>query len=124
MAHGIYMSDVAEQLEHCTLIGLRETHSNKDIDISLQEYYTFRKDRREHKKAWVASGGVAVLIKTSLRQVCKFDPISDSDIIWEKIMKELLTIDSDLCLGFTYVPPVNSTYGKKSKIQNKLISFM
>ena len=45
-------------------------------------YNVFRKDRPKHRKAWKSSGGRAAFVKESLRSMSKFEPISDSDIIW------------------------------------------
>ena len=70
-------------------IGLVETHASSNIDISLDGYYVFHKDKPKNKKAWKASGGLAVLVKEPLRKYCKFNPLSDSDIIWVRLQKQV-----------------------------------
>ena len=89
-----------------------ETHANPETDFSLQGYYVFRKDRPKHKNAWKPSGGIAVLVKESFRSACKFDPLSDSDIIWVRVQKQITKLSSYLFLAFVYLPPSNSSYGK------------
>ena len=110
----LYDQDVNDSLKRSDFIGLLETHADSDTDIALKGYYVFRKDRPKNKSAWKASGGIAVLVKESLRKSCKFDPISDSDVVWVKVDKNITKLNSDLyfVLAFVYLPPCNSTYGK------------
>ena len=108
----LYDQDVIDNLNKSDFIGLVETHADSNTDIALKGYYVFRKDRPKNKRAWKASGGIAVLIKESLRTACKFDPISDSDIVWVRVTKDITKLNSDLYLAFVYLPPCNSTYGK------------
>ena len=108
----IHDSEVINILNKFDLIGLMETHAATETDISLPGYYVFRKDRPKHKRAWKSSGGIAVLVKESLRKYCKFDPLSDSDVIWVRVQKQVTRLSSDLFLAFVYIPPSNSSYGK------------
>ena len=43
---------------------------------------------------------------------CKFHPVSDSDVIWVLVLKDITRISCDLFLAFVYLPPCNSSYGK------------
>ena len=104
--------EVVNSLKTLDCIGLMETHADKNVDISLPGYYVFRKDRIKHKKACKPSGGVAVLVKESMRNAYKFDPISDSDIIWVKVLKDSISMMNDLYVAFVYLPPQTSSYGK------------
>lgn len=88
------------------------TLAETSTDISLNGYYVFRKDRPKHKKAWKPSGGIAVLVRDSIRNKCKFNPVSDSDVIWVKVQKDVTNLSCDLFLAFVFLPPCNSTYGK------------
>ena len=83
----LHDGEVIETLKRSDCVGLIETHAHQSTDISLPGYIVFRKDRPKHKKAWKSSGGIAVLIKESIRNMFKFDPISDTDIIWVRIQK-------------------------------------
>ena len=47
-----------------------------------------------------------------MRHLYKFEPISDSDVIWVRIQKEFTSMLNDLYLAFVYLPQLNSTYGK------------
>ncbi|MCG8032753.1 MAG: hypothetical protein JAZ03_11345 [Candidatus Thiodiazotropha taylori] len=129
-ANKLHDSEVINSLTGSDFIGLVETHADNTTDISLKGYYVFRKDRPKHKKAWKASGGIAVFVKESLRHACKFDPLSDSDVIWVRVLKEFTNLSNDLFLAFLYLPPINSSYGKangadiiKKKSKNTLNSF-
>ena len=104
--------EVVNSLKTLDCIGLMETRADKNVDISLPGYYVFRKDRIKHKKACKPSGGVAVLVKESMRNAYKFDPISDSDIIWVKVLKDSISMMNDLYVAFVYLPPQSSFYGK------------
>ena len=108
----IHDAEVINTLKKSDFIGLIETHANPETDISLQGYYVFRKDCPKHKKAWKSSGGIAVLDKESFRSACKFDPLSDSDIIWVRVQKQITKLSSNLFLAVVYLPPSNSSYGK------------
>ena len=59
-------SEVINSLKSSDLIGLLETHADKSVDISLPGNYVFRKDRLKHQNARKLSGGIAVLLKSSL----------------------------------------------------------
>ena len=54
----------------------------------------FVKTGRENKKAWKASGGIAVLVKETLRNACKFEPVSDSDVVWVRVQKDIAKLNS------------------------------
>lgn len=116
-SHGIKCNklddpEIINHLKTSDCIGLLETHADKNVDISLQGYYVFRKDRIKHKNARSASGGIAVLVKNCMRHVYKFDPISDSDVIWVRIQKDYVSMMNDLYVAFVYLPPLTSSYGK------------
>ena len=116
-SHGVKINKLHDQevcgiLKQSDCIGLVETHADSKTDIDLPGYYVFRKDRPKNRKAWKSSGGIAVLVKESLRNMLKFEPISDSDITWVRIQKELTKLLCDIYVAFVYLPPVNSSYGK------------
>ena len=126
-SHGIkynklYDPEVIECLKNYDCIGLLETHADKLVDISMRGYYVFRKDRPKNKNARTPSGGIAVLVKESMRHVYKFDPISDSDVIWICIKREFTSMVNDLYIAFVYLPPLNSSYGRinSKEIMQKL----
>ena len=77
----IHDPELINMLNKFDLIGIVETHAGKETDISMKGYYVFRKDRPKHIKTCKSSGGIAVLVKESLRNACKFDPLSDTRMI-------------------------------------------
>ena len=104
--------EVVNFLSKSDIFGIVETHTDQTNDIYFNDYFVFRKDRPKHKKAWRSSGGIAVFVRKSIKQSCKFDPMSDSDIIWVRILKDFTNLGYDLFLAFVYIPPSNSSYGK------------
>ncbi|MEW8543579.1 MAG: endonuclease/exonuclease/phosphatase family protein, partial [Candidatus Thiodiazotropha sp.] len=104
--------EIINTLKSSDCIGLLETHADKTVDISLNGYHVFRKDRVKHKNASRPSGGIAVLVKNSMRHLYKFDPVSDSDVIWVRIQKDYTSLLNDIYVAFVYIPPLNSTYGR------------
>ena len=104
--------EVLKYLEGFDCIGLLETHADKAVDFTLPGYNVFRKDRVKHKNARTPSGGIAVLVKESMRHAYKFDPLSTSDIIWVRILKDYISMSNDLYVAFVYIPPLNSSFGK------------
>ena len=51
-------------------------------------------------------------MKESLRNACKIDPVSDSDVVWVRVHKDITKLSRDLYLAFVYLPHSNSTFGK------------
>ena len=60
----------------------------------------------------------------------KFDPMSDSGIIWVRFQKCYTKVLCDLYVAFAYLPPSNSTYGKvhgqaiMQKLEKKWVFYM
>ena len=90
-SNNLYDQDVIDSLNKSDFIGLVETHA--DSNISLKGYYVFRKDRPRNKKAWKASGGIAVLVKETLRNACKFEQVTDSDVVWVRVQKDITKLN-------------------------------
>ena len=53
-----------------------------------------------------------MLVKESMRNAYKVYPISDSDIIWVKVLKDSISMMNDLYVVFVYLLPQTSSYGK------------
>lgn len=104
--------EVVNYLNTLDCIGLLETHASQNTDISMPGFYVFRKDRKKHSNAWRSSGGIAVLVRESMRHIYKFDPVSDSDVIWVHIPHRFSNMINNLYIAFVYIPPLNSSYGK------------
>jgi exonuclease III len=125
----LYDPTVIDQLCKYDCVGLLETHASKETSIDLPGYCVFRFDRKKHPKAKVASGGIAILLKQSLRDGVKIDPCSDPDLVWITFSKTFFNLDKDLCVCFAYIPPYGSSYGKREsgniwdKLSEQLLSF-
>ena len=106
-AHGVKSNklhdpEVMNILKKSDFIGLMEKYAEAATDTSLNGYYVFCQDRPKHQKAWKSSGGIAVLVNERLRNYCKVDPLSDSDVIWVRVQKQVTKVNCDLFLGFVY----------------------
>ena len=112
--------EVIKFLNMSDCIGLIKTHADNAVEFSLPGYYVFRKDRVKYENAHIPSCGIAVLIKESMRQYYKFDPVSTGDIIWVKILKDYIPMSNDLYLIFVYIPPFNSSFDNSKYIMSQL----
>ena len=107
-SHGIkcnklHDGEVIKAFKRSDREGLIETHADQSISLHLGILF-LEKIGLSIKR----HGGIAVLIKESIRNMFKFDPMSDSGIIWVRFQKCYTKV---LC-AFAYLPPSNSTYGK------------
>ena len=98
------------------ITGFTETHANADTTINVPGYYTYQVCRTRHAKAKKNSGGLAALVKNSLREGVSFIQSSCGDIIWIKLKKEFFAIDSDIFIGIIYIIPKNSSYTQSNNV--------
>jgi exonuclease III len=125
----VHDTAVIDQLSKYDSVGLLETHADKQTNIELSGYCVFRFDRRKHPKAKTASGGIAILLKQSIRTGVKVDPISDSDLVWLSFNKLFFGLEKDLHVCFAYIPPYGSTFGRREtgniwdKLNKQLLHF-
>lgn len=93
----IHDPEVINTLNKFDLIGLMETHAGSETEISLQDYYVFRKDRPKHKKAWKSSGGIAVLVRNlseTLAKLILFLTVMLSGFVYRNRLQSFLVIYS------------------------------
>lgn len=88
---------------------LVETHANNSVDLNVEDYHVFQVNRPKHMNAFRNYGGIAILIRQSLKQGLKVIKTT-SDMIWVKLDREFWGTASDIFLCATYIPPRNSTY--------------
>ena len=99
------------------IIGLTVTHTNVDTHINIPGYHTYQVCRPRHNKTKKNSGGLAVLVKNSLRDGVSFMQSSCRDIVWAKLKKEFFVIDCDIYIGIIYISPKNSSFTQSNTVQ-------
>lgn len=97
------------------IVGLVETHSSQDNRINVSDYFCFQNDRPKKSTARKASGGLAVLIKNSIRPGVKIVG-SDQISIWLKLDKTFFNGQYDTYLSIVYIPPENSTFSLNTNV--------
>ncbi|CAG2233543.1 unnamed protein product [Mytilus edulis] len=80
-----------------------------DLDnLNLPDDYIYvTKNRKKFKKA---SGGIVVIYRKSLEKELNFYNTESQFVLWFKISKSILSLNSDVIFGCVYVPPENSKY--------------
>ena len=113
--HGIKTNNPAFQQEitNFDVIALTETHANADKTIDLEGYTSFQVNRPRHVRAKKDSGGIAILVKSSLRSGIAFHSSASPDIAWLKLKKEKFSLEYDVYVGVVYLAPSNSTYSMR-----------
>ncbi len=105
--------NVVAVLQQQDIIGLTETHCSKSDNIQLEGYTTSIANRERHPNGRKDSGGVAVLIRNSLRHCTSIVPSASTDVMWVKMKKECMRLESDIFVGFVYISPDSSSFAKR-----------
>ncbi len=92
------------------IIGLTETHCIPSDNIVIPGYHAFQASRPKTKNK--AHGGVAIIVKETIRPGVKFFKGESNDIVWIQLMKEYFNMEKDTFIGCTYVSPKNSSYSR------------
>jgi exonuclease III len=95
------------------IIGLVETHTGPDDDISLEGFSTSQINRPKNKKANKFSGGLAILIKNDIKKGTRIIQAGMSSI-WLKLDKHFFGHPKDIYVCIAYLPPENSSYSRSS----------
>jgi hypothetical protein len=93
------------------IVCLTETHVTKSSTFSLAGFSNpFEGIRDKHPKAPKGSGGVAILVRQSIRQRVAFLQSTSPNLIWVRLKKEFFRCADDIFIGVVYASPANSTY--------------
>jgi exonuclease III len=101
-----------KQTEKSDIILLTETHETVPNSISLSGYYSYQVNRRKHENAKKGSGGVAILVKNSLKQNVSFIQSESCNVAWMRLDHKYVGHSQDVYVGAVYISPLNSTYRK------------
>ena len=104
-------------IEGFDILGLVETHTvtGQHDDIHIAGYDTQLFHRPKHKKAPHGSGGIAILLKQSIKKGIKLSKSNNNDYVWLTLSKHFFGFAEDLHICMAYVPPPESTYSKSLK---------
>ena len=102
------------------IILLNETHACGNDVIKLEDYFTISNCRSLERSR--LRGGVAFLIKQSLRKGVKIIDRSHPDIIWIKLCKHFFGFEQDIFLNAVYISPFASTYNKRTDVDKDIFN--
>ena len=104
--------EVRNKLQEYDIVCLQETHLEKESadEVSIPGFNQLHHCRKRNIKARKASGGISIYVKEHLRKYIKFTSNNNSDIAWMKVNQGK---GENLFIGCVYIPPENSTYGRK-----------
>ena len=102
-----------EKLSKHDIVCLIETHAGPDTVIQMKGYHTFQVNRPRSTGALRNSGGLAILVKKSIKKGVKFYNSSSPELAWLKLSKEYFKLEVDIFVACVYIPPRNSTYFQK-----------
>jgi hypothetical protein len=106
--------DLQSQLNVYDIICLVETHCGKDTVLQLPGYQIFRNTRERSQNAKRDYGGIAICIKTLIRDGVKILPTTSSEVMWIKLSKSFFNLERDIYLAAVYVSPESSPYSGKN----------
>ena len=98
------------------IIGMVETKineidiilNNDHVDTGIPGYVCFHKTRK--KRNGTTSGGIAIMVKNSLKEMIQIIETDNDNILWCKINGFFSESNEDLLLGVAYISPEGSQY--------------
>lgn len=92
------------------IIGLVETHNITSFKSPLPKYKIYHNFRTQNEKSKRIFGGISVMVRRSISTGIKQLPLTNSNYMWFKLMKDYFSLNRDLYICFLHIPPENSTY--------------
>jgi hypothetical protein len=92
------------------IVGLVETHIDKSVTLAFDGFSIFQKSRVKMPKAKRCFGGIAVLIKNSIKHGVIHLPSKNENYHWIKLKKSFFSLQNDTFVCIAHIPPHNSTY--------------
>ena len=87
---------------------LTETWKGDESKINIPGFWDFSQIRPKHRKAFMHSGGVSILVRDHLRPGINVAQISEG-FIWIKMDKSFFKFVNDIYLCAVYIPPLYTT---------------
>ena len=94
----------------------------------MEGYSVAMNIRTKSNNAKKHSGGIAVIIKSLIRNGVKFQPVTNSEYMWFKLDKTFFNMARDIYVAVVYICPQYSSYASKTQdimelLENDLSNF-
>lgn len=96
------------------ILCFQETKLDKFDIVSLPGFAAISQPRKERQ--FRKSGGLAVLIKDDISELCSHLETESDYILWLSIDKKITKTDENVVLGVIYVPPAQSRFYNEDEI--------
>ena len=83
----LHNDNVLEMIHKVDIAFLVETHCLSTDSLAIKVFDVIQNNRKKHKNAKKGSGGIAVCIRSSIRNGIKILPFTNSEFIWIKLSK-------------------------------------
>ena len=106
------------------IVCLTETHLRDNDDIVLEDYTYFGANRKVlNPKSTRGSGGIGLLIRTSLFNTCSIERCCEIDDYVLGILIKNYQSGHSMLVMCVYLPPEDSRYGQNNELILNLISY-
>ena len=106
--------NVLEMIHKVDIAFLVETHCLSTDSLAIKDFDIIQNNRKKHKYAKKGSGGIAVCIRSSIRNGIKILPFTNSEFIWIKLSKVFFNFDTDIYVCGVYIAPQGSSYSDRN----------
>jgi hypothetical protein len=103
-------SEFHEMISNKDIFCLTETHCRETDNPSFPGFNVHLNNRPKNKKAWRASGGIAIFIRKAIAKGVSVIKASSSEIVWLKLCKIFFNTPFNIYIAVTYVSPINSSF--------------
>ncbi len=100
------------ELKDFDIIALQETHMKQNPLLTLDSYDIMQTNGFATKNKVKVFGGLACLVKKSIRCGVKYISSPDKSYMWLKLIKSFFGLEKDLYICNIYIPPKNSNFLK------------
>lgn len=106
--------DFLNLVHNFDLIFFSETWQRKTDNFQLDGYECIAVPRSESMKGKSkrGHGGVCLFIRNTIKQGVELLETDNAGFIWIKLCKSYFSLNEDICICFTYIPPKESKYYK------------
>lgn len=106
--------EVKRELASYDVVGLVETHCSPKDTLSFPDFHVVCNIRTDTRHANRHFGGLAFLIRKSLKDAATILPAKSSELFWLKLNKEFFNLPQDLFIGVVYACPASSAFGARN----------
>jgi exonuclease III len=106
--------DLQSKLNLYDIVCLVETHCGRDTVLQLPGYQIFQNTRERSGNAKRDYGGIAICIKSHIRDGVKILQSTSSEVMWIKLLKTFFNLERDIYVAAVYVSPESSPYSARN----------